>query len=79
MSARNFQRRFRESTGLAPGEWLVQERIRLAQEHLERDRPRSLARVAEACGFGSVESMRHHFRSKAGVSPGSYRKRFAAR
>lgn len=78
MSARTFQRRFRETTGVAPGEWLVLERVRFAQEQLERGARRSLARVAETSGFGSVETMRHHFRRKAGVSPASYRKRFAA-
>lgn len=78
MSARTFQRRFRETTGIAPGEWLVTERVRLAQEQLERTGRRPLARIAERCGFGSVETMRHHFRSKAGVSPASYRKRFAS-
>jgi AraC family transcriptional activator FtrA len=78
MSARTFQRRFRETTGIAPGEWLVTERVRLAQEQLERTGRRPLTRIAERCGFGSVETMRHHFRSKAGVSPASYRKRFAS-
>ena len=78
MSARTFQRRFRQATGVAPGEWLVIERVRLAQEQLERTGRRSLARIAERCGFGSVETMRHHFRSKAGISPASYRKRFAS-
>ena len=78
MSARTFQRRFREATGLAPVEWLVIERVRFAQEQLERPGRRPLARIAERCGFGSVETMRHHFRNKASVSPSSYRKRFAA-
>jgi AraC family transcriptional activator FtrA len=78
MSARTFQRRFRETTGIAPGEWLVHERVRFAQEQLERGARRSLTRVAEASGFGSVETMRHHFRRKTGVSPASYRKRFAS-
>jgi AraC family transcriptional activator FtrA len=78
MSAPTFQRRFRETTGIAPGEWLVTERVRLAQEQLERTGRRPLTRIAERCGFGSVETMRHHFRSKAGVSPASYRKRFAS-
>lgn len=77
MSARTFQRRFREVTGSAPGEWLVAERVRLAQEHLESSMRTSLDDVASACGFGSLETMRYHFRKRAGIAPGAYQKRFA--
>ena len=77
MSLRTFQRRFEQVTGLPPGEWLIAERIRLAQEHLERDAVVTLEDIAAKCGFGSVETMRHHFRRRAGTTPGVYRKRFS--
>ena len=38
MSLRTFQRRFEQVTGLPPGEWLIAERIRLAQERRRRGR-----------------------------------------
>jgi AraC family transcriptional regulator, transcriptional activator FtrA len=77
MSTRTFQRRFQESTGASPGDWLVTERVRLAQEHLERNAHVSLEEVAEACGFGSLETMRHHFRRRIGVVPAAYQRRFS--
>ena len=77
MSPRTFQRRFEEATGLAPGEWLIAERVRLAQELLEVDPAAGLDDVAAACGFGSSEGMRHHFRRRVGLSPGAFRRRFA--
>lgn len=76
MSQRTFQRRFEETTGLPPGEWLVAERVRLAREQLERNRGASLGDIAESCGFNSLETMRHHFRRRVGVSPAAYRARF---
>lgn len=78
MSARTFQRRFEEVTGLPPGEWLTAERIRLAQEHLERkSSDTALEAIAAKCGFGSLETMRHHFKRKVGVTPRAYRERFS--
>ncbi|MES2195378.1 MAG: transcriptional regulator FtrA [Pseudomonadota bacterium] len=77
MSLRTFQRRFEQVTGLPPGEWLIAERIRLAQEHLERDAAVTLEDIAAKCGFGSLETMRHHFRRRAGTTPAVYRKRFS--
>jgi AraC family transcriptional activator FtrA len=79
MSTRTLQRRFEETTGLSPGEWLIVERIRLAKEQLERSRTSTLDDVALSCGFGSLETMRHHFRRRVGISPTAYRERFAAR
>jgi AraC family transcriptional activator FtrA len=76
MSVRTFQRRFEEATGLTPGEWLIAERIRRAQELLEKDLNSSLSDIAGACGFGSLETLRHHFRGRIGISPSAYRSRF---
>ncbi|MDZ5449716.1 transcriptional regulator FtrA [Labrys sp. ZIDIC5] len=76
MSQRTFQRRFEETTGLPPGEWLVAERVRLAREQLERNLGASLGDIAASCGFNSLETMRHHFRRRVGVSPAAYRARF---
>lgn len=77
MSERSFQRKFQEATGLPPGEWLIAERVRLAQEHLERRPDASLQQIAGVCGFGSLESMRHHFRRRTGIAPTTYQKQFS--
>lgn len=75
MSPRTLLRRFKESTGLAPGEWLIRERIALAREMLESGRTR-IHQVAERVGFGSEESFRRHFRLRVGASPAAYQRRF---
>ena len=75
MSPRTLLRRFREATGLAPGEWLVHERVALAREMLESGKV-PIARICERAGFGSQESFRRHFRMRVGVSPADYQRRF---
>lgn len=78
MSVRTFQRRFEATTGMSPGEWLLGERLRRARDLLEKQAAISLDDVAVASGFGSLATMRHHFRERLAVSPSDYRKRFAA-
>lgn len=78
MSQRTFQRRFESTTGLSVGEWLLRERLRHARELLERQIGATLDDVAVASGFGTLATMRHHFRTRLGTSPGAYRKIFAA-
>jgi AraC family transcriptional regulator, transcriptional activator FtrA len=75
MSARTLQRQFADATGLAPYEWILRERVAVAQEMLE-SRNATLARVADLCGFKSEQSMRKHFRRIAGTSPAAYRQQF---
>jgi AraC family transcriptional activator FtrA len=75
MSPRTLLRRFKEATGLAPGEWLIRERIALARELLEAGKI-PIARVGERAGFGSDESFRRHFRLRVGASPAAYQRRF---
>ena len=77
MSPRTLQRQFAEASGLSPLEWLVRERVALAKEMLEGSR-QPLARIAEATGLGSEESLRKHFRRLVGVSPAVYRQQFSA-
>jgi AraC family transcriptional regulator, transcriptional activator FtrA len=75
MSERTFLRRFAEATGATPGEWLVDMRVDVAKQLLEEGR-RSIKDVASTAGFGSVETLRHHFRRRVGLSPAAYRERF---
>ncbi|MFT4248852.1 MAG: transcriptional regulator FtrA [Pseudomonas sp.] len=75
MSERNFHRRFRQSVGATPADWLRQERVRAAQALLEEGRV-ALGRVAEACGFQSQEAFRAAFRRGVGVAPSAYRRSF---
>ncbi|RCW27650.1 AraC family transcriptional regulator with amidase-like domain [Ciceribacter lividus] len=77
MSDRTFQRRFCDATGMAPGEWLVTERVTLAKQLLRRGTAR-MEEIAIAAGFGSAHTLRHHFRRKLGISPTEFRARFIA-
>ncbi len=77
MSPRSFQRRFREATGLPPGEWLVAERLSAAKALLCTGRM-DMENIAASTGFGSAPTLRHHFRQKIGISPSEYRTRFLA-
>ena len=76
MSERSFIRRFRETTGMSPGDWLVSARVDRARELLEAT-SLSVDTIAAECGFGSAITLRHHFRRKLGISPSAYRTRFA--
>jgi transcriptional regulator GlxA family with amidase domain len=73
MSARTFNRRFREETGESPGAWIRSRRVDRARELLEyRDLP--VDEVARLSGLGSGGNLRHHLRRGMGMSPSSYRK-----
>jgi len=76
MSERTFLRRFKDATGVAPGDWLVQVRLEEARRLLE-ETSLSIADVADAAGFGSVANLRHHFAQRMLTTPRDYRARFA--
>jgi AraC family transcriptional activator FtrA len=76
MSQRTMIRRFKDSLGSSPGEWLTETRVDTARQLLEAGAA-SIEEVADIAGFGSVATLRHHFRNRVGVSPARYRARFA--
>jgi len=76
MSERTLLRRFEETTGCSPKQWLTRERLGRARELLEGSEM-GVERIAEVCGFGSTDTLRHHFRLHLQLSPARYRDRFA--
>lgn len=78
MSERTFLRRFRETTGTSPGQWLSQARLDHARELLESTRL-PIDVIAQRSGFGSAATLRHHFRTRMGVTPTTYRARFGTK
>lgn len=77
MSPRTFLRRFEESTGTTPARWILQERLRRAEDLLIHSRM-SIELIAGHSGFATAASLRHHFQQQRGISPAAYRKKFSA-
>lgn len=77
MSPRTFARRFTDSVGTTPYQWLLRQRVALAQRLLEgTDLP--VEAVAERSGMGSAVNLRKHFQRLVHTSPQAYRRTFAA-
>jgi transcriptional regulator GlxA family with amidase domain len=75
VSPRTLTRRFRRATGLAPGEWLQGERLRLARRLLETSED-SIERVAHNAGYETAVAMRAQFARDLHTSPRAYRRTF---
>jgi len=75
MSMRHFVRVFTQETGEPPARYVQRLRVERARQLLERE-GLSVEQVADACGFGSTETMRRRFVHVVGVSPSDYRARF---
>jgi transcriptional regulator GlxA family with amidase domain len=77
MSRRTFTRHFKALTGTTVQSWLLAERLALSQRLLERtDQP--VENISDMAGFGSVVSLRYHFRQAFGVSPTTWRRNFGS-
>jgi transcriptional regulator GlxA family with amidase domain len=75
MTRRTFTRRFKLVMGVTVGDWLLGQRLGLAQQLLETtDSPIDL--IAESAGFGSAVSLRQHFNLAFKISPSRYRREF---
>ncbi|OLT38748.1 AraC family transcriptional regulator [Saccharomonospora sp. CUA-673] len=72
MSTRQLARRMHAEVGSGPLDWLHRERIRRAQELLERT-DASVEQIANRCGMGTATTLRRHFVRTLGVTPTTYR------
>jgi transcriptional regulator GlxA family with amidase domain len=78
LSPTTFARRFRTTLGATPLQWLLEQRVRRAQELLETtDEP--VERIARIAGFGTPANLRHQFKRLVEVSPQTYRHVFRYR
>ncbi|MFJ8211484.1 GlxA family transcriptional regulator [Streptomyces sp. NPDC096033] len=77
MSVRTFTRRFRQESGVSPGEWITGQRVERARQLLERTEL-PMEAVAREAGFGTAQSLRKHVQAALGVSPTAYRRTFRA-
>ncbi len=75
LSPRTFTRRFTEQVGTSPYRWLTGQRLARARDLLETT-DASIDQVAQASGFATAATLRHHFGQALGTSPSAYRRRF---
>ncbi len=75
MSPRTFARHFKATLGTTPYQWLLQQRMLLAQRQLETT-DETIEQVATCCGFGSAATLRLHFQRLLRISPQMYRQAF---
>jgi AraC family transcriptional regulator len=73
LSTAHFSRAFRRSVGVAPHNWLNEQRIVLSKEKL-CDGRLSLSDVAMECGFSDQSHFTRMFNRIVGVSPGAWRR-----
>ncbi|MFV9684422.1 GlxA family transcriptional regulator [Pseudomonas sp. NY15367] len=73
-SARTLLRRFKQATGLTPGDYLQRLRISVAQQALA-DSAQSLEQIASEVGFADRATFAKRFKQLCGETPGAFRKR----
>lgn len=73
-SARTLLRRFKQATGLTPGDYLQRLRISVAQQALA-DSAQSLEQIASEVGFADRASFAKRFKQLCAETPGAFRKR----
>jgi AraC family transcriptional regulator, transcriptional activator FtrA len=78
MSRRTFARRFSAATGTTPYQWVLRQRLQLAQRLLETsDIP--VDSIAQKTGFSTAANLRKHFGRLVRTSPQAYRNTFRSR
>lgn len=72
MSQFHFSRLFKQSIGLSPHQYLLQQRLERVKQLLkQKDRP--ILDIALACGFNSHSHLSKQFRQATGMTPKAYR------
>lgn len=67
-----FSHLFKQSMGIAPYQYVLQQRVEYARQLLEQSQL-SIAEIALECGFASQPHLTNHFRNLVGMSPKAYR------
>lgn len=75
-SRRNLLRRFKQVTGVTPIEYLQKTRIEAAKQLLEESRA-SITEIMYDSGYNDLKTFRTLFKKNVGMTPKSYREKFA--
>lgn len=73
MSHFYFCRLFRQSMGVTPYQYIIQQRVELAQQLLKQRRELSIANISLECGFTNQSHFAKSFRRIIGTTPKKYR------
>jgi transcriptional regulator GlxA family with amidase domain len=73
MSRRNFSRLFKKAMGTTFTQWLLSQRLTIAQQLLETSN-HNIDRIANQSGFSSSVNFRQQFLAAFSISPSAYRK-----
>jgi AraC family transcriptional regulator len=74
MSESHFSRSFKQSVGITPYQYLMQQRVELAKQLLEK-RSIAISTIALDCGFANQTHLTKVFRQMTGMTPKAYQKR----
>jgi AraC family transcriptional regulator len=72
MSVYHFCDLFKQSVGIAPYKYVLQQRVERAKLLL-KDEERAIVDIALECGFANQTHLNKHFRSFTGITPKTYR------
>ena len=75
MSPRHFSRVCLREMKMTPGQFVDRLRVEAAQQMIDSS-SMGLKEIADACGFGSADSMRRTFQRVIGITAGEYTERF---
>jgi len=73
MSESHFSRSFKQSAGIAPYQYLMQQRVERAKQLLKQQAI-SISDIALDCGFANQTHLTKVFRQMTGVTPKAYQK-----
>jgi AraC family transcriptional regulator len=74
MSESHFSRSFKQSVGIAPYQYLMQQRVERAKQLLEKQSI-AISTIALDCGFANQTHLTKVFRQMTGMTPKAYQKR----
>ncbi|PWQ97369.1 AraC family transcriptional regulator [Leucothrix arctica] len=75
LSESHFYQKFRESAGISPYQFVIDERIKVASK-LITESNKSITEICFSLGFSSQSAFTNVFRKKVGMSPTAYRQNY---